>query len=586
MITEESHPSVGRFLSVFGGGAFLAVLLLWIWWPIVQGNFGWVVGSPSLMSDQLSWAPVVKRMSEGILFPTHTSLGQNDQGFTYYPYLSLWIAALFVHILGLKWAWFTLSALGGGLSYFLIFKIFRSSLSSLWSTALTLLCLVTFVDLPFRQFLKAIILNQSWPIGLEPLAISHVPFPALSLPLFLGLFFISTQVRRFELRDLFILTAAWGLQAYVHPTNAVVGTFFWLFALFFFLRRRFPNQKSVQLKWWMGLSGILMLLQIPFLLAVLKASGGSGLELESLDLRVRSSELTVSFFYWMAYFVGPLLLTLGLAFLFKIDRRELLYRFWPVVALLMTEFLILFGHKIFGFVLSPHLIFDRFALLFGHIYMYVPLLYFLTKKLPFHHLYGFSPGLKFLREILNGVFLKSSAVALPVICLALVVFGFWNGMKQWKIRQASGPMLERAWKDIKDFSPPSDGKGVLVSDAANFLWPLSSKAHRVGGLLINRFANQVSGEEVILNMALYGQLKGWTSDQFAQFLSPGAMQKGQEVSLSSPELFGSGLGYWYAFHNRESQTQDYNLDQLKSIFESVELDSDLEKWNVNAVQSP
>lgn len=545
---------------------FLSLLILWTSWPTFQNAFGYMVGPASVMSDQFSWAPLIQRMSEGVLFPVNSALGSEEMGFAYYPYLSLWVAALFVKFFGLKWAWFLLGTLGGLASYGLIYKIFRRSLSSDWSTALSFLCLISFVDLPFRKFLAALVLGESLPTGIEPLAISHVPFPALSLPIFLGLFYFSTQLKRYELKELLFLTLGWGLQAYVHPTNAVVGSVFWAFALYFYLRRLYPGNSLQIFRVGLFFVGLLCVLQIPYALSFLGKVGASHLELEALDLKLRASTSNISVFYWLAYFVGPLATTLLLSAVYKLDPKEVLYRFWPVVALLLTEFLVLFGHKIFGFSLSSNLIFNRFALLFGHIYVYVPLLYFLTKRLPHHHLYNFPKSLVQIRNVLSFVFHRMAQVFLVILCALLVFFGGYNGFTQSQNLQSSLSLQqseEIPWSSL-------GGRPLQIGFpevSANFFFPLREGSEKYGSLFLNRFSNQVDVDTALKGFAVYALFRSWTFEEFRRFLSPGSFQEGHLVDLREPQVLDSGLGYWYVFHNRGDLEVSEEL--LKKTFEEA-----------------
>ena len=51
-------------------------------------------------SHWASWVPLAQELSNGILLPVTPSLGIENQGLSYYPYISLWVHGVLLFFLG------------------------------------------------------------------------------------------------------------------------------------------------------------------------------------------------------------------------------------------------------------------------------------------------------------------------------------------------------------------------------------------------------------------------------------------------------------------------------------------------------
>ena len=173
---------------------------------------------------------VVADISRVNIFPLTPSIGMSENGLSYLPYITLWIYAFLISLLGTELAFFFSSIVFPTLSFILMIKIYKNYLSVGWSITLSALGMVNFSYLPLREFLLASLNGEGWKsiINGNPPDIISVPFPSLSLMMFLLALYLTINAKiKFSIIRITFLTIIWTSQFYIYTINGLLGVPFW-----------------------------------------------------------------------------------------------------------------------------------------------------------------------------------------------------------------------------------------------------------------------------------------------------------------------------------------------------------------------
>jgi|GEM_PF-1899662 len=572
--------------------------LIWIFSLFYVSHQSRGIHSPTLVSQLefgtfhdishvTSWLPLAQKVSEGNLFPLSPAVDQSLSGFAFYPYLGLWAHGLLIVLFGMAGAMWVGQILLPTMSYTIIYVIFRRSLSPLWSATLGFLALISYTDLPLRDFVVAFFSLKMTPHTFSPLEVSAFPFPALSVLAFLACFYFSTQLRRLSFSRVSVITAMWALQTQIHPINAALGLGFW-FLYFPYVMANQTDSRGPSLLKTMGYQVLIaVILSAPAAYAYLRLSEMNGGSLNHLDA-VNPAQLWIfGRFYYAAYFGVPLSAALFLFWQWRLDPKEILHRFCPVVACLIVECGLIAGHFSFGLPIAPELVFSHLGMLFLHFYYLVPVIHFMERPLTLHWKYDQTLKGICLVKFPHWVALKASLILNPILLLLITVFCLSQlqvidrAHRNFSVATDSENQLQLLKSGLK-------APATLVSQSAiiNLLIPIQSSHHT---LLVNRFSNDISQTEVVSRLALYYKILNRTEADFVQFLSPGAIQHptpNKPISLSLDHLNESGLGYWLVHHKRVfKHAEDWRLfvESSKSVFSKMSLSDGMKFFKVARV---
>lgn len=335
--------------------------------------------------------------------------------------LNLYIYNLIHNLWGAQGLIFTYEIIFPSLCFFALTKIFYRYLNKLWSVALAMVGLIVFVNYPFREFLIQLISGKPF----STLGTSDLPTifgtQSLSFFVFLTLFYFSINHFKFPSRRLSVITCLWALYSKISFLDALFGLTFW----FTYFPIRLIRQKHIK-SFSDGLKEILFQLFLAGIILVL----GFG---HSINLVHIHNNLNIGLFYYVAYFILPILLLVLAYFVQRVDYYEIFFKFWHVYTLMAIELLVVIICNFFSFGINFNPLTGHTPLFFLHFYYYIPALYYLTR--PYTEFNSGVEGSKFMgsvRKLTSLIFYKLSAIYLSVIILLLFIFAGLSANKNFK----------------------------------------------------------------------------------------------------------------------------------------------------------
>lgn len=589
---DDSKESIFLILS------FLWMLAISLSWWLAQkmsgtmGYFGSTEMPYGIFSELTSWLPMAAEVSRGNLFPSEPSLGTGATGFSFYPYISIWFHGLLITLLGIQGADFFGTTFFPTAAFILLVFIYNQYLPSRWSVSLAAVGLIGFVSLPFREFLGNLLTGTGWrELGtIQNLEVAHFPMPAFSLVCFLAVFYLSIHNKRLTLGNMIPISILWGLQILVHPINAILGLLFWFTTIPLKLSRQ--NQKK-SLGWLLAqvaLQGILVLAVTAPTLWAYYNLGQSSIDFQTLGVSHGEGEIFSSFYY-IAYFAFPLSLLAFVYKIYRVDPFEIFIKFWPVLLMMCTEFIIITLPVVFDITIPSDLVFLRMGIFFLHFYYFVPFLYYFSRSPKQYHLASEKNHLSTrIRYYFEWFFNSASKVYLFFLWALLTVFVVASAYRYWDHSSQQAPALKAAWEKTQLLSqqtPP--GKVVVAQDPlVNLLIPVNG---RQGTLWISRFSNQVSEKTILESLALYAHIFDWSEQDYLEFIMPGNIQKlgfNAVVPLNSREIKSAGVGYWLIMGKslmRDLKMTEEYRDKARKIFQDIVPIEALRRFKVQKIIS-
>lgn len=575
---------------VFGLAGLWCTLLFGIYsWPAWSQGFDAtaliVVDPYSDFSDKSGWLPIAMEVAKGRLFPVTSTSGDVLNGLSYYPYLSLWLFGLLVALIGPGIALVASQVIFPTAVFILSALTFRLYLPRRWALMLAALGVMAYSRYPLRDFLVEIVTGSGWrQLGavFRP-DLANVPFPAISAFAFVAIFYLTMRNHRLTGRWITALTVAWALQTQVHLINALFGIPFWLTYMplrLWLQRRNDGNNIADVLRIWGGQVLITALISAPAL-AGLAGWFNSGLGSADLFGGAASASNAPSKYYFAAYFVLPILLTMLVATVRRIDPFEVLTRFWPIILFMLLELILaLLLPLLKGTGPLTELIFSRIGIFFLHMLYFVPLIHYAVRP---HGTVQFSSGVEakpiaiFLRGRLRWLFHDASLIYLPLLFVVLTQFAVASGEQALAFQNQRAPAAKEIQARLDLLAKYRDGNKILVADE-NLATNLNLHLIDYASLINNRFANQISVEDALERMGLYSHAVGWDEAAFLRFMLPKEEYRGlpwDEVLDWTKASSVRGFGYWLVFHQHHlSQKERQELEiQLHQLFVTTDFAS-------------
>lgn len=578
-------------LLVFGFAGLWCALIFGIYaWPALVDGFDAAaiisVESYSDFSGKSSWLPLAMEVAKGRLFAVTSTSGDTLSGFSYYPYLSLWLFGLLVAILGPGLALATGYIVFPTATFILSALVFRFYLPRRWALMLAALGVMAYSSYPLRDFLDGLVLGSGWRElgGVFRPDLAQVPFPAISSFVFVAAFYLTMLSQRLTAGRIAVLTIVWALQTQIHIVNALFGIPFWLVYLLLQLwrqRRNDGNDTARVLRIWVGPAAVTAIVAV-LALAGFMGWFGSGVAAELFGRSGSSLPNTLTY-YFSAYFVAPTVFTALIVAVRRIDPFEIWTRFWPIILFMVLELSLLLAYILYGASELPASTFTHLGMFFLHMFYFVPLIHYAVR--PFSSV-AYSIGIEayplaerlrlFFRWLIND----ASLIYLPLMFVVLTLFAVasgWKAIEFDKERRSATVREVQLRLDWLASYPASEGEGVVVAD--EFL-AVNLNLHLRGdqaSLLNNRFANQISSKDAIERMALYAHAVRWDESAFVRFMLPDKGKSsaywGQVLDWAKLDT-ARGLGYWLVFHQRPlSQQGRVELEaQLRRVFVTLDME--------------
>jgi hypothetical protein len=431
----KSEQSLLIFASLLFAGILAAWPLAYVWnglpliasqgLPMLKGTYSWQ-SIIHVFTQSFPWLPLKT-------YPLD------------YPYITLWFYAGLEKIFGMNAQVIVAQVLFPIASFYLLARFFARYVNVLWAVTLAFTSFLSFSSLSFHQFLIQLIQKPYIAAStLQPLEISHYLFSSFSVFVFLLLVSICTLPVKLSMMRASVLSACWALFLYIHPIDALFGLIFWLM---YYPIRLWRQEKELSLKVFLSYVFlpvfIVAALVSPFLLAVLNNTSNV------YTLKLFQQGNAVSVYYYVVYFLIPIMLTSLVCLVQRVDYYEILSRFWHVIALMITECLLVVGASFLP--IEPSTVTNRIPFYFLHFYYYIPLIYFCSRQT--HHAY--SHGIEsnalanWVRRGLSWLFMRGSKYYLVVISLLLFVFAGFSATAHEKYVASIVPQWNKAHTNVQ-----------------------------------------------------------------------------------------------------------------------------------------
>ncbi|MFA5138757.1 MAG: hypothetical protein WC728_05930 [Elusimicrobiota bacterium] len=559
-----------------------------------------VINVPAASFDEVFlYAPYVTRFGLHTPLPVAPAFYGDLSGLSFFPFLTLIINGLLFK--GLCFSNLDLYLLVGHvllpmLSFFLILKIFNRYVSLSWSLLLAFWGATFLSRFSAFGYWAQCLRDPSQAVALAsvvPPEISRMPFPSLSLLVFLATFWISTQAYWEKRSHLLGMTALWALNYYVYLFNFVAGILFWfgyLLACQYF-RKRSPAKAIADL---LLCAGVVALVLAPALWRFTHLSPVDHEVMSRLGVVGRGAGLVVNPWGITFSYLLPIAATAGVIQLYCADRYELFYRFTPVFLMMVVEILVINLHLVVGEFVQPELFLTRIEPFFPRYFYFLPCIYFFAapRKTFFHReVRGIDRVADRVHDFFNSTIIRFRAV---IAALGIAGIGWIVGMSSLRfyrnhVETVAGPMAPIEAHARALATSRREGPMTVVSEdlPANFLVSLVTPHDALVG---SSFNNPVSTEELLERLALYARLFQWKKERFLDFMMPSEefeeLLSGDSFRVTEAFL-ARGFGYWLVWHRRRmgpEETVRYR-ERLVGLYDSLDVPAALSKYRVRAIQA-
>ena len=566
-------------LLVFGLGDLL--VLLFSNWPHLYG----VAGVPVQRWEEITiYLPFAQSFGWSNLLPIAPGVDRALMGSSVYPWITMALEGFILKVLcfgSTDLFLFVNHSVLPLASFWLIYAVFRGYVSRTWAVLLAFLGVSYYSGFHYADAIAALlgVPGKTFFPGVLS-EVTRMPFPSLTLPLFLLPLWLTLRSNRLSEDRLALLGVLWALQVHVYVFNFLAGASF--FALWI-IYARYVTDKGFEIPAILRSLGtfifLCVVLAVPFY-----ATAGSPLGKEIAGKLFSPVDRWLVLSDWGAAigYLFPLLLLGVTVYLFRGDAYELFYRFTPVLIALLVDLLVGSLHLLAGGSVNPELYYHRISHIAFRFFYFVPFLYFigLPEKHVSHRegargqlLHQRIPDL--LKRYVHRYRLVYAGLGIGLV--GAFMLGNNVAMYLHHEEHAAPQMIAHAEElaAVAGVESSPDGAVVCESIPVSLLLP-GVTDHPT--LLAGTFGNFVENDRIIDRIVLHAKLCGWTTAQFTAFVSPGEAF----ADLSSydavgrrldDDAFAAGLGYYLINHRKpmgEAERRAY-VANLVRRFETADV---------------
>jgi hypothetical protein len=477
----------------------------------------------------------------------------------------------------------------------MVFWIYKRYLSKWWALLLAFWGIAFYDKFSMFGYLFHVLLNPSDVVNaasLSPLEITRTPFPSFSFFVFILCFYLSTLTYKLSQRRYILLTILWSLNIYVYMVNFLAGAIFWFGFIIFtrYISCKSFNIKSISKTVFLNIVVMCAVVSPLFIRMFLN----TGLDREIIaNLGVSHRDAGLIFGPWGVFFtyILPMILVIVVITVYCADYYELLYRFMPIIIMVITELIVLNLHIILGAFFQTRLFSIRIGNFFLLYLYFIPIIYFLSS--PFKPLFHNTTKQKIAEGIHN--FFKNYIIryqivisilgvtltSLLVVSSSLRYYG--NHKKFTEVRMKS------VYDEFESMRSVSSEGGTLISEdiAVNLLLPVLSGN---SSLMVNSFNNPVRIEDMLDRLVLYARIFNWDKSRFLDFMLPNEAYKDfytKNDFIVSENILKNGFGYWLTWHLRKmdkDEMEKYKQDILYR-FDNINIEETAKKYDLTIIQA-
>ncbi len=565
-------------------------------WPHLYGAVGVPV---QRWEEVVIYTPFAQAFSPENLFPVAPTYDKTLSAVSVFPWITFSLEGVVLKVCALgNVDAFLLIAHGvlPVLIFWLIYHLFKRYVSKTWAVLLAFFGVTYFSGFHYVEGLASLFASANGQGGsfLSPTLpeAARVPFPSISLVLFLIPLYLTLRHFRLTPGRLFFLSVVWALQVYVYFFNFVAGALF--FVLWIIYARRMTDRRY---HFGAIVGSIAVFLGVCILLgAPCYAAAASPLGRQMSDKLFAPAAGAVTTSDWGAMFgYGlPIALLAVSFFLFQGDYYELFGRCMPVFLALIVDLLIGSIHLVAGQRVNPELYFHRISNIVFRFFYFIPFLYFISlpakhvsarRSRPWRVLHQTLPDL--LRRYIHRYRVVYVVIGVCLLSAYIVL----TDVHIFRRHEKAVPSAMREVMAQIDAVERSDvsaaGLVAYESIAANLLSPaITARAT----LLPSAFGNFIDEDAILDRIVLYAKLFGWDERRLTDFLRPTARfdalnsYENKDVVVTDG-MMANGLGYWLLNHKKRLTAEE--LDELvrkaRELHGSATLDELLRRNPVEAV---
>jgi hypothetical protein len=573
--SRRGHPRWRTVILISVGVCILfsfrdLLVLLSDTWPHLYG----VVGVSRIRWEEVVfYLPYATAFSWSNPLPLAPAVDTATAGLGYLPALSIFLLGLFHKVLAFSNLDLFLVLLHSLLplaNFWLAYLIYRPFIQKTWAIFLSFLGICYFSEFSSAGYVLGLLSGAGGAIelaSLQPPEITRIPFPGLSLALFSSVFYLCIRERHLSTGRVGLLGFLWGLQAYVYPFNLLAGSLFFVLWLLYalYVTERGLSTAALARTAGAGIAGMGLAL-VPFALLVGGMDDTLGSQFAGrIAWAEGGSHLFVSEWGWFIAYLVPTLFVVATVFVFRGDFYELAYRFYPIFAVMVVDFVIGGLHLVTGRMFAPELYQHRISGILFRFFYFIPLIYFLQAPLKqsFRGRHGrYQEVVQRVHELLQAILIGKRYLFCGTVIALLAAIEVMGGLRQLRQHENHvAPAMRRIAQDLALVTQDA-GPGVVVLDepAANLLVPV---VHGRPSLLASSYGNFVGEEEIRSRLILYAKLVGWDRERFLRFVTPGP-QRREDLSVIGLQALDDCLGWWLLRHDRH-----IGYDELAAMTRSL-----------------
>jgi hypothetical protein len=598
-VHDEALPSYSVRNFDWLEGVFFFVISVWAlsvfsaWLPIQllysdAGAYMLPLETSEGLNVLTGWLPLANSVSEGNLLPILSATGGNKTGLEFYPYLTLWLNGALIALFGIMGSALIGEVVLPAASLVLFVLVLRQFIPRRWAISLASLGFLATTSFPLRDFLAALFGGLGWrDLGIvSHLDIAHFPIPALSVFCFLLVLKVSMSRRKLSIGRMTFLTALWALLSQIHPVDAVVGLVFWFF---YFPLDLIRQNRSRQMSWvvlQVSLQlGVAILICAPAIYTYLNSQYTTA---NNLNFANNDQNFSVDAYYLGIYFLLPILMTICLFVVLRVDKYEILTRFRPIYTMMATELLIIILDIGFGAGIPAENLYSRLGIYVLHPLYFVPVVYLFCRASNSHLSLTYSTGTESvrlagsIRWYVDWLANEASKIYLPLLLVILTFYAMSSARQEFHFAQVWradwAAEIEEQINSIRQHAEPGDVVAT-ANPLANVYLPVLSG---FGTIWAKSFSNKLPEDEIVGRFALYAHLSGWSIDHFQTFMAPGGpqLQKSVRAGASGPP---ESLGYWYVYQHRMptgAAAVRAHKQKMKMTYDQVDVASDIRRFKL------
>lgn len=564
-------------------------------WPHLYGVLD---VSAQRWEEVVLYMPFSQTFSLETLFPIAPVLDPTLQGSSIYPWISFLLFGLINKGIALGNPDIVLlfcDILLPILSFWLVYLVFKRYVSRSWALLLALFGITYYSGCHFADVFGCLMGTCSddgfgFCIGLPE--ICRVPFPGISLLLFLIPFYLTLRDHRLTPNRLCILSILWALQIEVYVFNFLAGSIFFTFWLIW---ARYMTDKEVHPGKIVGSVCIFWILCILFFVQFHTAA----ISVVGRQLMPKLFEPTHSLLVttdWgvligLSLPIGLLAITF---YLFQGDFYELFHRYTPIFLAMAVDLIIGLVHLINGWHINSELYFHRISNILFRFFYFIPFFYLiglpqkrgLQREGKLSQLLHYDIPI-FLRRYVHRYRSIYTGIGVALISVYMTGSAVHTANAHERFTALAMPVIVKQIDIIKELDLPPHSIVVFQDLAANLLAPAIT---HYSGLLPSTFGNFVSEKDIRERILLYAKLMGYSEQRFKTFMAPDMFFQNfnsydKKHKVVDSDQMKHGLGWWLLNHKLrlDPVELDHYMEKLSAEYCSLNIVEELQRIPVAAI---